>query len=179
MLDILHSDNWFHIRFSLSLLERSRLARVCRQLRDEETCFAIPRLYLDPIDVRAAPLDGTLGMWLHLLGDVRTVRLREDARIKSIHCLVSPQLTHPPALVCEPWELGVVALAFHPPYEVIDGFNVDAISLIGCFQRRSTKYNWRLYASRGDVDALDYVDNDSSLQLLIKRRPAFAQFFVV
>jgi hypothetical protein len=180
MLATLVRDNRNLIRFMLCLRDRACLTLVCHQLAEEETCFAIPRQYLDPIDELAVPPDGALGMWLELLGDFRSIRIREELRIKSVRCRLCPRLAHPPLIpmAAEGNALGMVEFVFKSPFEVIDGFDVDAIALYACFDPRTLRYHWCLYASRGDPFVLDYIDNDSSIQLLIKRRPAFARFFV-
>lgn len=176
-------DNRFEIRFSLSLRDRSRLRRTCRELRDEETCFAIPPLYLLGLDPCAAPGNGMMGKWLHLLDDFRTVHVRQDRRLKFVSTYVRPELRLPGA--------------GPGPYEVVDGPTtlelggvvIDYIAnkatrasgrliIEGHSDRDSGDYCWHLYVSVGPGLEHKWVASEGTIHRLVKiAAPDYACFF--
>jgi hypothetical protein len=180
MLATLVRDVRFRIRFYLCLLDRFHLTLVCRQLAAEETCFAIPRQYLDPIDVRAAPPCGMLGKWLHLLEDFQSVGIVEDARVEFVRCEVYHRLTHPPAIATAGRSRpGRISIFFHRPYPVIDGRVLEQLVLEGNIFDRAGNYNWHLLVAHPHLDELEDIAHDATVHLLLKRAPAYAQYFVL
>ena len=173
-------DHRFHVRLYLSLLERFHLTLVCRQLAAEETCFGIPRQYLDPIDVRAAPPCGMLGKWLHLLEDFQSIGVTQDARVDYSLCQVHHGLTHPPAnaLYSKSWP-GRISILFNHPYPAIDGRVLEQLVLHGKVYSRGGDYNWHLLVAHPHLADLEYIAHDASIHLLLKRAPAYAQYFVL